>query len=71
MKKLLFSLVLAFGLLGFTSNNIINPEVQITKKTTEVVECKWAQCSATAKSTKKRCLHCVSEEGDTYCWQHS
>ncbi len=70
MKNLLFSLLLTFGLLGFTTNNVITPDVQIAKKSTETVECKWAQCSATAKSTGKRCKHCVSEKGDTYCWQH-
>jgi hypothetical protein len=70
MKKLLFSLLLTFALFGFTTTNVITPEVQFSKKNTETVECKWSQCEATAKSTGKRCLHCVSEKGDKYCWQH-
>jgi len=36
----------------------------------EFVECKYGQCHATAKSTKKRCKHCVSNKGDSFCWQH-
>lgn len=33
-------------------------------------ECKYDQCHATAKSTGKRCKHCVSNYGDRNCWQH-
>jgi hypothetical protein len=32
--------------------------------------CKYGQCMATAASTGNRCLHCVSNSGDSYCWQH-
>lgn len=35
-----------------------------------VLKCKYDQCHATAKSTGKRCKHCVSNKGDLYCWQH-
>lgn len=45
-----------------------NSEISNYKK--EIIECKWSQCQATAKSTKKQCKHCVSEEGDLYCYQH-
>ena len=33
-------------------------------------ECRYGQCHATAKSTGRRCKHCVSNRGDYYCWQH-
>jgi len=33
-------------------------------------ECHYGQCNAIAKSTGQRCLHCVSNPGDLYCWQH-
>jgi hypothetical protein len=33
-------------------------------------ECHYGQCNATAKSTGRRCLHCVSNPGDLYCYQH-
>ncbi|MBK0369809.1 hypothetical protein [Flavobacterium agrisoli] len=45
-----------------------------TKKTSLTVEtnydCNYSQCQATAKSTGKQCKHCVSKDGDLYCWQH-
>jgi hypothetical protein len=65
MKKILLSLFIATSLFGFTP---------ITKtahsKVTTSVACKYGQCQATAKSTGKQCLHCVSKEGDSYCYQH-
>ena len=36
----------------------------------ENVECKIRQCNATAKSTGKRCKHCVSNDSDYQCYQH-
>jgi len=36
----------------------------------DTVECKYDQCHAIAKSTDERCKHCVSNDGDIYCWQH-
>ena len=36
----------------------------------ENAACKHGQCYATAASTGNRCLHCVSNAGDTYCYQH-
>ncbi len=33
-------------------------------------DCRYSQCTATAKSTGKRCRRCVSNDGDAYCWQH-
>lgn len=42
-------------------------EVQTT---IDNVECKYRQCDAIAKSTKKRCKRCVSKESDYQCYQH-
>ncbi len=39
-------------------------------KQDQPTECRYGQCRATAASTGNRCLHCVSNEGDSYCWQH-
>ena len=33
-------------------------------------DCRYGQCGATAASTGNRCLHCVSNAGDSYCYQH-
>lgn len=57
-------LLLSFGL--STNDSIERNEVS------NVIEydCKYDQCHATAKSTGKRCKHCVSNKGDLYCWQH-
>lgn len=66
MKRILLFL-LAISLLSFST---VNLESNINKTKTETVACKYGQCSAIAKSTQKRCKHCVSNEGDLYCWQH-
>ena len=47
------------------SINLISNQVNI-----ENYGCHYGQCHATAKSTGERCKHCVSNEGDSYCWQH-
>ena len=71
MKKIIFgiSLFVALGIgSSFTSPesiNLISNQVSI-----ENYDCKYGQCYATAKSTGNRCKHCVSNEGDSYCWQH-
>jgi len=36
----------------------------------EPIDCRYGQCGATAASTGNRCLHCVSNAGDSYCYQH-
>ena len=73
MKNLkVISLVLllgigALGSLSFSSGiktNLNNIEVS------ESAGCKFSQCTATAKSTGQRCKHCVSNAGDSKCWQH-
>lgn len=69
MKKIILGLFLATALLSF------KPIDKIAAKTTTVKteisqNCKHGQCQATAKSTGKQCLHCVSNAGDKFCFQH-
>lgn len=45
-------------------------ESQDSKNVEELIECKYRQCDATAKSTGKRCKHCVSNPNDYQCYQH-
>tara|TARA_B100000795_G_C22558981_1_gene345542 strand:+ start:114 stop:335 length:222 start_codon:yes stop_codon:yes gene_type:complete len=62
------SVLTLFSISAFSpalNNESVNVDIN-----SEFVECKYGQCYATAKSTEKRCKHCVSKEGDTYCWQH-
>jgi hypothetical protein len=33
-------------------------------------ECTYGQCKGIAKSTGVRCKHCVSNSGDSFCYQH-
>lgn len=42
-----------------------------TEKKERPGECKYSQCQATSKNTGKQCKHCVSNDGDLYCWQHT
>lgn len=34
------------------------------------LKCQFGQCHAIAMSTNKRCLHCVSDFGDRFCYEH-
>ncbi|WP_366185355.1 hypothetical protein [Flavobacterium ovatum] len=68
MKKILLSL-LAFGFLSFSSADC-TIEKSTPKNITEVTACNYGQCRATAKSTGNQCKHCVSNSGDSFCWQH-
>lgn len=67
MKKILllisFSLIIMSFLPSKESQNIDIVSI-------ENVECKIRQCNATAKSTGKRCKHCVSNDSDYQCYQH-
>jgi hypothetical protein len=57
----------AFGAFSFSTDiktNLNNIEVS------ESAACRFSQCTATAKSTGQRCKHCVSNAGDSKCWQH-
>lgn len=65
MKKLLFGLSLAIGV-TLTSFTVVSNETSRI----EEVDCHYGQCQAIAKSTGMQCRHCVSNEGDWYCWQH-
>ena len=65
MKKFLLAAVLGLSMLSFSGATIPTDKFVLEK-----VECKYAQCKATAKSTGNRCKHCVSESVDKYCWQH-
>jgi hypothetical protein len=66
-KKKIFAffnvLMLSVALMGFTVDAPKNINF-------EDAACKHGQCSATAKSTGSRCLHCVSSSGKSYCYQH-
>jgi len=70
LKTLL--LVLGFGLFaGNVQTNAKPVDAAFEQaKTKEHFECRYGQCYATAKSTGRRCLHCVSNPGDLYCYQH-
>jgi hypothetical protein len=71
MKKyfLTFLLFLAVGI-SFSFSSLENNIVSFDTVNIESYECKYGQCHATAKSTGKRCKHCVSNKGDSNCWQH-
>lgn len=64
MKKIFIYSLFTLGLLSFTVSytNSFNK--------TESTACKYGQCEATAKSTKKRCKNCVSKSTDSYCSKH-
>ena len=69
MRKLIFTSLTAIALLiGGTS--FISYQNTQSSVETEFLDCKYGQCQATAKSTGQRCKHCVSNEGDKYCYQH-
>ncbi|MDC0302281.1 hypothetical protein OAL39_01100 [bacterium] len=74
MKKLIFSTI-AFGFLAISTMSLTSAvnEKQQSNSNSDQIEnaaCKHGQCYATAASTGNRCLHCVSNAGDTYCYQH-
>jgi len=70
MKTIIFILGIV-SLLSFTntSSEFTSNEFQQTNDY-ELLDCKYSQCKATAKSTGLRCKHCVSNAGDSNCWQH-
>lgn len=69
MKKLLF-LLGAISVIGLSSYSVDNLSANSQVNATQEYECNYGQCQATAKSTGKRCKHCVSNRGDRYCYQH-
>ena len=73
MKKQ-FKLLLIGLLVLFFVNVSGGGSVDINSKeevTAISYECRYDQCHAIAKSTERRCKHCVSQKGDLYCWQHN
>ena len=72
MKKHLIKLGIALTLMfvGISTTSFENPGSRTSSENQELLECHYGQCKATAKSTGKQCRHCVSNEGDSYCWQH-
>lgn len=66
MKRIL-ALVFVLGLVALSPSY---QPVQSVEMTEVAMECHHGQCQATAKTTGKRCKHCVSNAGDRYCWQH-
>jgi|TARA_R110000751_G_scaffold301415_5_gene413826 hypothetical protein len=70
--KKIFLGVSLFVALGISYSFIIPESVELisNQSTIEKVECTYGQCHAKAKSTGKRCKHCVSNKGDKNCWQH-
>lgn len=71
MKKIIFASSIVIGLIltSFTTlNSTLNSQEAPIENNS--VGCYYGQCHATAASTGRRCRHCVSNEGDWYCWQH-
>lgn len=67
MKKIALFSLLALGLLSFSFDAATPVSTSINAPT---ATCKYGQCKGTAKSTGNRCKHCVSNAGDSYCYQH-
>ena len=66
-------LVTSLSLTSFSSNenpSKVNSNKGNDKEVVVPTDCHYGHCHAIAKSTGKRCLHCVSNEGDLYCYQH-
>ena len=69
--KNLFAATMFFAV-SMTTYSFILPDSNsaVERNDNECVECRYDQCHAIAKSTGKRCRHCVSNYGDLYCYQH-
>jgi hypothetical protein len=68
MKNLILTISTLITLTSFVA--IASMSAADSASTQTSLECRHGQCNATAASTGKRCLHCVSNAGDLYCWQH-
>jgi hypothetical protein len=65
------SFILGLGILSLLSfTGIDNKKLEVQQTTFNSVECKYSQCKAIDKSTEKQCKHCVSNDGDSFCYQH-
>ena len=60
-------IVLSTGFYSFNNSKTVD---FVNEQRSECVTCRLDQCHAIAKSTGRRCKHCVSNTGDLYCWQH-
>ena len=70
LRNISIALILGIGILGtFSFSNEIKLPIN-NLEISESAQCRFSQCTATAKSTGQRCKHCVSNSGDTRCWQH-
>jgi hypothetical protein len=67
MKKIFFIVLIALITMSFLS---IEDNQTVLIQSIETIECKYRQCNAIAKSTEKRCKHCVSNSNDYQCYQH-
>ena len=70
MKNLILSIITLVTLTSFIAVDKVQSNNQKITSEVSSVECKYSQCTAIAASTGKTCKHCVSNEGDLYCWQH-
>jgi hypothetical protein len=71
MKKIILgiSLFVALGI-SYSFTNLESIQPISSQSNIENYDCYYGQCYATAESTGNRCKHCVSNSGDSYCWQH-
>ena len=69
MKNLFLGLLFLVSISSFGAEST-KIKTEVVKKVASAVECRFGQCQATAKSTGKQCLHCVSKSGDKFCYQH-
>lgn len=69
MKKILILTIFLIGIAGLQASDyrIGNTNSFANER---INDCRYRQCSATAKSTGQRCKHCVSKSGHLFCWQH-
>lgn len=70
MKKILLLSFLTLSLLSYSPSSIAKSIHKSSIKKSSFVDCRYGQCQATAKSTGNQCKHCVSNSGDSFCFQH-
>jgi len=62
--------ILSLGILSLFSFTNIDSS-QLKDSSSGILVCKYNQCQGIAKSTGNQCKHCVSNAGDSYCYQHN
>lgn len=70
IKKVLLGSFLICTSVMMTSFSTNKENKASNKQREQPSDCRYGQCGATAASTGNRCLHCVSNAGDNYCYQH-